>query len=230
MAAAVFPFGIVLNLVFFGLVAVATTGIFYGIGFSLIEHREEIAKLDTDRSKADSLLREISPQWHSDAPPDDREAGSGKGEPEISAPAPEIIVAEWGTGYSLKDAQKQVLQTNMVHGRPLFLWMTLHGTQAAVDRMRAGHRLAMEIHWVRKSGSDPFDVADQVMDLTIGRPGFADGFEEQVRRRGFFEWHSWARRDSLGVGMWTVSLASSDGQLLLCGPDSQLCQFTVNVE
>jgi hypothetical protein len=108
MAAAVFPFGIVLNLVFFGLVAVATTGIFYGIGFSLLEHREEIAKLDTDRSKADPLLREISPQWHSDAPPDDREAGSGKGESEISAPAPEISVAEWGTGYSLKDAQKQM--------------------------------------------------------------------------------------------------------------------------
>jgi hypothetical protein len=108
--------------------------------------------------------------------------------------------------------------------------MTLHGTQAAVDRMRADHRLAMEIHWVRKSGSGSVGVADRVMELTIGRPGFADGFEEQVGRRGFFEWHSWARRDALGAGMWTVSLTSSDGQLLLCDQDKQFCQFAINVE
>lgn len=160
-ATVVFLFGIVLNLVSFGLVAAATTGVFYGLGFSLLEHRNEIARLDIDRStKADPLLREIFPRLDSEAPREDREAGSGTGEPEISrlaapilpfaltqeatahdvvhrrnvdvapakkpaqaqiaAPATEIIVAQWGIGYSLEDAQKQVLQTNVAHGRQLF--------------------------------------------------------------------------------------------------------------
>jgi hypothetical protein len=82
---------------------------------------------------------------------------------------------------------------------------------------------------VRESVSGPAGVANLVTDLTIGRPGFADAFEEQVRRRGFFEWHGWARKDALSPGMWTVSLTSSDGQLLLCGQDAQPCRFTINV-
>jgi hypothetical protein len=144
-----------------------------------------------------------------------------------TVPESGINVADWGFGYSLETARWKMTQGDMVHGRQLYLSMTLNGTQAAVDRMRADRRLVIEVRWVRENGKGP--AANLVTDLTIDRPGLADAFEEQVRRRGFFEWHSWARRDALGPGTWTVSLTSSDGQLLLCGQDAQPCQFTINV-
>jgi len=318
-AAVALPLGIVLNLVFVGLVATATIGVFFGVGFYLLAHpaTEMSAGFGIDRvTRANPLHREIFPRPYSHPPSADRETASVKGKTEMSRPAeslalvaltqhptadeavrpekgdvtgasvphspdgeasasaatqpsameaqedaaprsrveaiPEshvalilqhdvparagiavletgIVVAQWGFGYSLENAQKQVPQANVVHGRPLYLLITLNGMQAAVDRMRADRRLAIEVHWVRESVSGPAGVANLVTDLTIGRPGFADAFEEQVRRRGFFEWHSWARKDALSPGMWTVSLTSSDGQLLLCGQDAQPCRFTINV-
>ena len=314
------PVGMVLNLVFVGLVAAATIGVFFGIGFYLLKHptKEMVAGPGVDRvARANPLRGEVFPRPNNDAPPADlsvkgkaeisrsaaplplfaltqrptadeavrpeksdvaraSEPPSPEGEASASAPktktpppvmesredaaprslveaAPQphvalipqrdipapvrisvpetgITVVQWGFGYSLENAQQQALQANVTHGRQLYLSMTLNGRQIAVDRMRADRGLGIEVHWVRESGSGPAGVANLVTDLTIGRPGFADVFEEQVRRRGFFEWHSWSRKDALSPGMWTVSLTTSDGQLLPCGQDTQPCRFTINVE
>ena len=67
-------------------------------------------------------------------------------------------------------------------------------------------------------------------DLTIDRPGLAATLEGAVLRSGYFEWHSWARKDALSLGIWTVMLTSSDGQLLICGKEMQPCRFSISVE
>jgi hypothetical protein len=111
-------------------------------------------------------------------------------------------------------------------GRPVYLTMTLAGTQAAIDRIRANSPLTIQVHWRRNSASG---APDLTTDLTVGQPGLADALAGEVRRQGYFEWHSWARKDTLSPGAWTVSLSYPDGTPLTCGQDAQPCRFTLNV-
>jgi hypothetical protein len=109
---------------------------------------------------------------------------------------------------------------------PLYLWLVLDGNQAAIDDMRAGGGLKIEVHWVRDSASG---APDLVTVLTVGGPGLADTLAQEVRRRGFFQWHSWTRKDTLSAGTWTVFLTYPDGKPLPCGPDAQPCRFEINL-
>ena len=116
----------------------------------------------------------------------------------------------------------------MPPGQPLYLWMTLDGAQTAIDRMQSSP-LTIQVHWVRENPEATPGAPDLMTDLTIGRPDMAATLEGVVRRSGCFEWHSWARKDTLSPGTWTVSLTYPDGQPLLCGRDAEPCRFTINV-
>jgi hypothetical protein len=114
-------------------------------------------------------------------------------------------------------------------GRPVYLSMTLDGTQAAIGRMQAGSPPTIQVRWARDNAGAAPGAPDLVTDLTVGRPGLAAAFDGDVRRRGYFEWHTWARKDHLSPGAWTVSVTYPDGQPLPCGADAQPCRFTINV-
>ncbi len=145
---------------------------------------------------------------------------------DTTAPPP-IAVTEWGFGERPSGGQPALWAGTAAPGRPLYLWMKLDGTQAAVDRLRTEGRLAIEVHWTRDAGAG---APNLVTELTVGRPDLAPTFAEQVRRKGSFEWHSWARKDALSRGKWTVSLTCSDGAPVLCGqPATQPCRFSIDV-
>ena len=116
-----------------------------------------------------------------------------------------------------------------IPGRPVYLSMTLDGTQAAIDRMQSAAPLAIQVHWTRDNAGTAPGAPDLVTDLTIGQPGLASALDGDVRRKGYFEWHTWARKDNLSSGAWTVSVTYPDGQPLACGPDAQPCRFPINV-
>jgi hypothetical protein len=111
-------------------------------------------------------------------------------------------------------------------GRPVTLSMILTGGEAAVERLRREGRLRIQVHWQNQSGAG---APDLVTDLTIGDAGLAPVLEAQIRRKGFFEWHSWARKDTLSPGSWTVSVTRPDGQPLPCGGSSAPCRFSFDV-
>ena len=130
------------------------------------------------------------------------------------------------------DAGVTVAQWEFSHvtpGRPLYLSMTLDGTQPAIDSMRGDHPLRVEVHWVRENGETGPGAPNLVTELIIGRPGLASVLAGDVRRKGYFEWHSWARKDALSPGSWTASVTYPNGQPLLCGQDAQPCRFTIDV-
>jgi hypothetical protein len=146
-----------------------------------------------------------------------------------SVPEFGVKVTQWRFGDHLADNSNEPTSGNLMPGRPLYLWIALEGAQAAIDAMRADHRLTIEVHWVRESGEAATGAPNLVTGLTIGRPGLAGTFEQQVCRKGFFEWHSWARKDTISPGTWAVSLTYPDGELLTCGDDAKPCQFTIKV-
>jgi hypothetical protein len=133
-----------------------------------------------------------------------------------TAPVSGITVARWEFSPTMP-------------GQPVYLSMTLDGTQAAIDRMQSGPPLTIQVHWTRDNAGTAPGAPDLVTDLTIGRPGVAAALDGDVRRRGYFEWHTWARKDNLSPGAWTVSVTDLGGQPLACGPDAQPCRFTINI-
>jgi hypothetical protein len=133
-----------------------------------------------------------------------------------SAPGSGITVARWEFSPTTP-------------GRPVYLSMTLDGTQAAIDRMQTGPPLTIQVHWIRENAGVAPGAPNLVTDLTIGQPGLAATLDGDVRRKGYFEWHTWARKDYLSPGPWTVSVTYPDGQPVTCGPDAQPCHFTINI-
>jgi hypothetical protein len=143
------------------------------------------------------------------------------------APAPQLA-----SGVAASEAGITVTRWEFsptTAGRPVYLSMTLDGTQAAIDRMQAGPPLTIQVHWTRDNAGTAPGAPDLVTDLTIGRPGLTSTLDGDVHRKGYFEWHTWARKDNLSPGAWTVSVTYPDGQPLACGPDAQPCRFTINV-
>ena len=165
----------------------------------------------TDQSPSPTVLR--GPL--SEAAPPSKEAGA----PQASG------VAALGSGVTV--ARWEFSPTTSL--QPVYLSMTLYGTQAAIDRMQTDPPLTIQVRWVRdNAGWAPGDL-NLVTDLTIGGRGLAAALGDDVRRKGFFEWNTWARKDYLSPGAWTVSVTYPDGQPLACGPDAQSCRFTINV-
>ena len=106
-----------------------------------------------------------TPQAASVAPPQ----ASG-----VAAPSSGITVARWEFSPT-------------VPGRPVYLSMTLSGTQEAIDRMQTGAPLTIQVHWTRDDAGTASGAPNLVTDLTIGRPGLASVFDGDVHRKGYFE-------------------------------------------
>jgi hypothetical protein len=142
---------------------------------------------------------------------------------------PGIKVAQWHLSDQAESIPNQSPQSDFAAGRPVYLSMTLDGTQEAIDAMRANRPLNVEVRWVREAGPSPIGAPNLVTSLTIGRRDLADRFEQRVRSQGFFEWHSWARKDMLSPGDWTVSITGPDGHPVACGHEGQPCQFSIHI-
>ena len=103
------------------------------------------------------------------------------------------------------------------------LTLTLHGSAAALDRLRAERRLSIQVHWSRLG---PGGAPDLVTEIPVGRADLVPALAGEVRRQGYFAWHSRAQKDALSPGPWTVSLTGPDGSPLPCAPQQAPCRLT----
>ena len=168
----------------------------------------------------------VNPMDQSPSPGVLRGLGSEAAPPPKAAAAPQAS-GEAALGSRITVARWEFSPT--IPLQPVYLSMTLKGTQAAIDRMQAGPPLMIQVHWIRDNGDRAAPGAPNlVTDLMIGGPDLATKLEGDVRRTGYFELHTWARKDYLSPGAWTVSVTDPDGLPLPCGPDAQPCRFTIN--
>lgn len=138
-----------------------------------------------------------------------------------------LAVTHWS--FRSGDGEDVSATSRAPAGQSLTLSFTLDGDQAALDRMRARGSIAIEVHWRRQTDSSAPGAPDLVTRLTIGHPGLADRLAGEVRRTGFFKWHSWAEKTTLSPGTWSVSLTYPDGTPLACGNPPAPCRFRIAV-
>ena len=140
-----------------------------------------------------------------------------------------LTVVRWGFNATAQDDGKGAFFIVAKAGRPLQLWLTIEGAQTAIDQLQAAGRLAIDVHWERADKSSGPGVPDLNTELTIGRPGLASIFAQQVQKQGHFQWHLWSRKDALSPGQWIVSLTYPDGAPVRCGQAiPQPCRVSVS--
>jgi hypothetical protein len=154
------------------------------------------------------------------------------GAPALAAAAspaqPPIEVAQWRWTEAIQDGQPVGNYQRIAPDQPLYLWFELHGSQAALDALRAGRTPRVVVRWHRLNGVTP-GAPDLVTVLPVGVPNLADRLEHEVRERGYFDWPAWARKDTLSTGRWEVSLTDPDGYPLPCAAAGGPCRFTIDI-
>ena len=172
-----------------------------------------------------------APAAHTHRPAPIPRAGTtrtGAGQSGGGVAGPSLEVTQWG--FRNGNGGDIAASGHVPAGRPLTLWFELDGNQAALDQMHARGSIAIEVHWERQTGDAAPGAPDLVTRLTIGHAGLVNRLAAEVRRTGFFQWHSWAQKTSLSAGTWSVSLTYPDGQPLACGNPPVPCRFHITVE
>jgi hypothetical protein len=103
--------------------------------------------------------------------------------------------------------------------------MVLDGGQAAVDQLKSGSQVSIQVHWTNDNAASRAPALTS--NLSVGRPAIAATLAGQVAKTGHFQWHSWTRKDALSPGHWTVSLTDPSGQPITCGQGP--CQLSIDV-
>lgn len=142
-----------------------------------------------------------------------------------TGPQAPISVASWG--FSQTGPGGPPPAPVATSGRPVYVWFTLDGGQAAVDQLRGGSQVAIQVHWTNDNPNPSVHAPPLTTNLSVGRPDLAATFQGEVQRTGSFQWHSWTRKDALSPGRWTVSLTAPDGQPITCGQAP--CQLSFDV-
>jgi hypothetical protein len=142
-----------------------------------------------------------------------------------TGPQAPISVSTWGFSQTGPGGPPPV--SGATTGRPVYVWFTLDGGQAAVDQLRGGSPVAIQVHWTNDNPSPTTHAPPLTTNLGVGRPDLAATFQGEVQRTGSFHWHSWTRKDALSPGRWTVSLTAPDGQPIACGQAP--CQLSFDV-
>jgi hypothetical protein len=142
-----------------------------------------------------------------------------------AGPQAPIAVSTWG--FSQTGPGGPPPAPVATSGRPIYVWFTLDGGQAAVDQLRGGRPVAIQVHWTNDNPNPSVHAPPLTTDLSVGRPGLAATFQGEVQRTGSFQWHSWTRKDALSPGRWTVSVTTPDGQPITCGQAP--CQLSFDV-
>lgn len=136
-----------------------------------------------------------------------------------------LAVVSWGIGPQLGSSTDQ-----LTVGEPLYLWMTIAGGPAAVERLRDEGPIAIDVRWRRTGNGSAGGAPDLTTRLMIGRSDLVPVYVGEVQRQGYFEWHSWTRKDSLSPGAWHVSLTYADGRPLMCGQSApRECRFAITI-
>ncbi|MGH7095553.1 MAG: hypothetical protein ACREFB_18715, partial [Stellaceae bacterium] len=144
------------------------------------------------------------------------QAATATAQPTTAVPSGAITVTSWGLSQTPPQGSATPPPTVIpLSIGPLYVWLTLAGSQAAIDQLQSGTPLAIQIHWTRATPGA--GAPDEVTNLAVGRPDLAPVLAGEVQRTGHFVWHSWARKDTLSPGRWTVSLTGASGQPLQCG-------------
>jgi hypothetical protein len=149
--------------------------------------------------------------------------------PLTSAAGPPLVAAAWGLGSNPSLAAYSSAPARAQPGRPFYIWLTIEGNAAALDAMRAEGGVPIVVNWAPEAATALPSAPALTTRLVVGNAGVASRLAGEVARTSHFIWHTWAEKDTLSPGQWSVSLTYPGGQPLACGPELRPCRLSFEV-
>lgn len=146
-----------------------------------------------------------------------------------NATAPGLVVTAWSLGGNPSPAAYHSGPPEVPRGRPFYIRLTLEGGAAALDAMQAQGGLPIVVHWTPETAPALPPAPALSTRLVVGDARFAARLAGEVAHKGRFTWHSWAEKDTLSPGRWSVSLTYPGGEPLVCGAEQRPCRFSFEV-
>ncbi len=86
---------------------------------------------------------------------------------------------------------------------PLYFWTKIQGNAEALEVLKRKRVLLVEHIWQRLSGTR-FRVVDQIRLPIRANEELINGFEWEVKERGFFDWRTFSVKQNLPSDYWKV--------------------------
>jgi hypothetical protein len=149
--------------------------------------------------------------------------------PMTNAGGPPLVVTAWGLGSNPSSAADRSASPAVLSSRPLYIRLKLEGDAAALDAMRAEGGVPIVVNWIPETANALPAAPALTTHLTVGNAAAASRLAGEVARTGHFIWRTWAEKDTLSPGRWSVSLTYPGGEPLACGAEMRPCRFSFEV-
>ena len=146
-----------------------------------------------------------------------------------------LVVAEfaWTNAiHSDGDIDRRIVNRDPV--APIVLWTRVHGANSALESLRKEDRLPIRHVWFVNCGSryrfdeliDPIDVID-LGSVSTGT--VIQQLQTEVDNRGYFDWRTWSRKESVSTCWYTVRIVDNQDSPLYCEEIKADCELTIKL-
>ncbi|MFZ2266833.1 MAG: hypothetical protein WAV95_04565, partial [Azonexus sp.] len=152
-----------------------------------------------------------------------------------SVPLIEVAAMAWASEIGRDSKRPVAAISQAVSGRRLVLWMTVQGSEVALNQLAASGKLPIRHKWFREtiSGIRPEGVARPVdeIEIPVARAELVAKLRQEVRSVGHFNWRTWSAKDKPGPGNWRVTVFYADNTPVLCSTSDghQPCEYEIEV-
>jgi len=153
----------------------------------------------------------------------------------VLVPLIEVAGMAWAREINRDSKQPVAAITQSAPGKRLVLWMSVQGSELALDQLAASGKLPLRHKWFREtlSGIRPEGVAMPVDEIEIpaARAALIAKLRQEVRSLGHFNWRTWSAKEKPGPGNWRVTVYYADNTPVLCTtPEGQRpCEYEIEV-
>lgn len=153
----------------------------------------------------------------------------------VLVPLIEVAGMAWTREINRDSKQPVAAITQSSPGKRLVLWMSVQGSELALDQLAASGKLPLRHKWFREtlSGIRPEGVAMPLDEIEIpaARAGLIAKLRQEVRSLGHFNWRTWSSKEKPGPGNWRVTVYYADNTPVLCStPEGQRpCEYQIEV-
>lgn len=116
--------------------------------------------------------------------------------------APQIVVSECAWSNEILEREPVFPYTATA---PLYFWTKIQGNAEALEQLKRRRVLLIEHIWQRLSGTR-FRIVDKIRLPIQASDELINGFEWEVKERGFFDWRTFSVKRNLPSDYWRVQV------------------------
>jgi hypothetical protein len=145
-------------------------------------------------------------------------------------PVLQVVEMAWTDGISeSKDPLTIYNKGTAPAGKPLYLWIRVHGEQKALEKLKAKKKLTI----IHKWQYNYLGWYTREIDVSIGRDQPLDDallakLRLELDTKGYFDWRTWSQKESFASNLYSVTIVDGFDDKLGCDL-ANACEMTIRL-